>query len=453
MSGTATPPAEANPAEGLTLEQASATLRSKPFMVLLVLVSIVGVVVSLAAWCFLELVYQIQQEVFTHLPHAVGYSHGPPVWWPLPVLAIAGVIVALAISKLPGNGGHIPAYGLAAGGPPAAAELPGLILAGMASIGLGVVIGPESPLIALGGGLGVIAIRRARSDATDQVVTLVAAAGSFAALSFVFSSPLAAAVIMIEVTAIGGPRLRLVLVPGLLAAGIGSLVSLGMGSFTGLSSSAYAISPVPLPAFGHPHLGNFGWTIALAIVVAALAHMLMRGGLGILGIAKPRLLMVLPVAGLLIAGLAIAFSQATGHSVDEVLFDGQAQLPGLVANAGTYSLGALALLVLCKGAAYSLSLGSFRGGPTFPAMYLGAVAGIMASHLAGFPMTAGVAVGIAAGVSSILRLPLTAVVIATVLTSKAGDGVEPLIIVGSVVAIVVTLLLSPRKSAAPEPSA
>ena len=173
------------------------------------------------------------------------------------MLAIAGVIVALAISKLPGNGGHIPAYGLAAGGPPAPDELPGVLLAGIASIGLGVVIGPEAPLIALGAGLGVIAIRRVRSGRARSGRDAGRGAGSFAALSFVFSSPLAAAVIMIEVTAIGGPRLRLVLVPGLLAAGIGSLVSLGMGSFTGLSSSAYAISALPLPAFGHPHLGNF----------------------------------------------------------------------------------------------------------------------------------------------------------------------------------------------------
>jgi len=426
-------------------------MRSKQFVVLLVLVSIVGIVVSLAAWCFLELIHQIQQEVFTHLPHAFGYS-SPPVWWPLPVLAIAGVLAALAISKLPGNGGHIPAYGLAAGGPPAPVDLPGIILAGLACIGLGVVIGPEAPLIALGAGLGVIAIRRVRSGAPDQVVSLVAASGSFAAVAFVFSSPLAAAVIMIEVTAIGGPRLRLVLVPGLLAAGIGSLVSVGMGSFTGLSSSAYAISALPLPAFGHPHLGNFAWTIALAIAIAAVTSVIMRGGLGVLAITKPRPLVVLPVAGLLIAGLAILFSQATNHTVDDVLFSGQDQLPGLVAQAGTYSVGALALMVLCKGAAYSLSLGGFRGGPTFPAMFLGAAAGIMASHLPGFPITAGVAVGIAAGVSSVLRLPLSAVVIATVLTAKSGDGVEPLVIVGSVVAIVVTLLLSGRRSGAPEAS-
>jgi hypothetical protein len=40
-----------------------------------------------------------------------------------------------------------------------------------------------------------------------------------------------------------------------------------------------------------------------------------------------------------------------------------------------------ALLLLCKGVAYGLSLGSFRGGPTFPAIFLGALAGIMASQL------------------------------------------------------------------------
>ena len=36
------------------------------------------VIVSLAAWCFLEGIYQIQQELYVHLPHAVGYSQGPP---------------------------------------------------------------------------------------------------------------------------------------------------------------------------------------------------------------------------------------------------------------------------------------------------------------------------------------------------------------------------------------
>ena len=82
-------------------------------------------------------------------------------------------------------------------------------------------------MIVLGAGLAGATISLGRRDTPPQPLMLVAASGSFAAMSFIFASPLIAAVILIEATAIGGPRLRLVLVPGLLAAGIGSLVSLG----------------------------------------------------------------------------------------------------------------------------------------------------------------------------------------------------------------------------------
>ncbi len=443
MSSTAPDPAGAPPP--LTAEQAAATIRSRQYTVLLVLVAIVGVIVSLATWCFLELTYQIQQEVYTHLPHALGFGGGAPKWWALIVLPIAGVLVALAITRLPGRGGHIPARGLATGGVTPPRELPGIMLAAIATIGLGVVLGPEAPLIALGSGLGLLSIRLVRRGAPTQVQTVVAAAGTFAALSFIFASPLIAAVILIEATGIGGPRLPLILLPGLLAAGIGSLVSIGMGSFTGLSSSAYALDALPLSKFGPLHIGNFGWTIVLGIVVAAGTRLIMSGGLKTFRIADHRPLVVLPFVGLLIGILTLVYSAATGHTINDILFSGQSDLPGLVTRAGTYSVGALALLIVCKGIAYSLSLGSFRGGPTFPAMFLGVAAGIMFSRLPGMPIDAGVGVGMACGVTAVLRLPLTAVVIGTVLTATAGAGVEPLIIVGVVVTYVATVVLSPRQ--------
>jgi hypothetical protein len=46
---------------------------------------------------------------------------------------------------------------------------------------------------------------------------VAAAAGAFSALSFIFTSPLIAAVILIEATGLGGPKLRVVRIPGLLA--------------------------------------------------------------------------------------------------------------------------------------------------------------------------------------------------------------------------------------------
>jgi hypothetical protein len=64
-----------------------------------------------------------------------------------------------------------------------------------------------------------------------------------------------------------------------------------------------------------------------------------------------------------------------------------------------------------------------------------------------------VAVGLGTSVTAVLRLPLSAIVLATLLTSHSGTGDEPLIIVGVVVAYLVTILLSPRPSApAPAPA-
>src|SRR5512142_929225 len=161
-------------AQELSAEQADATIRSKRYVALLVVVAVIGVIVSLGAWCFLEGIHQLQQELYTHLPHALGYQNGPPKWWPLPILAIGALIVALAIERLPGNGGHIPAEGLSAGGPSGPSVLPGVILAGLATIGFGLVLGPEAPLIAIGAGLAALTISLARRDTPPQAVMVVA---------------------------------------------------------------------------------------------------------------------------------------------------------------------------------------------------------------------------------------------------------------------------------------
>ncbi len=441
------------PEPALSVEQVEATIRSRRFIVLLLVAAVAGVAVSLAAWCFLELLNQIQRGVYVHLPSDLGYHHGLPLWWSLPALALSGLIVAFAIERLPGEGGHVAAYGLStSGGPTLPVELPGIVLAGIATIGLGIVLGPEAPLIALGSGLGVLTAHLARRDAPPQLVTVLAASGTFAAASFLFQSPLLAAVIMIEVVGLGGPRLTLVLLPGLLAAGIGALVSLGMGSWTGLSTSAYALGSVEgLAKFARPDLADFGWTIALSVAVAVACVLMVGAGRRVVGVVAARRFVSLPAIGLVVAGLAIAFQQSTGKPFQEVLFSGQASIPGLVAKAGTWSIGTLALLLVFKGVAYSLSMGSFRGGPTFPALFLGAVGGLMAGQLPGFAITPAIAVGMAAAVAAVLRLPLSAIVIAVLLTAGSGAGSEPLVIVGTVIAYMVSraLLTPPPAPAAP----
>ena len=245
-----------------------ATIRSKRYRVLLVIAALIGVLVSFASWCFLELVHWIQQEVYKSLPSGLGL-HPVPWWWPLPVLAVAGVLAAVAIVRLPGRGGHIPYEGIKAG-TAKPAELPGILLAALATLGLGLVLGPEAPLIALGGGLAILAVKLVKKDTPDQVMAVLAASAAFAAIATIFGSPVIGAIILIEAAGLGGPMLPLVLLPGLMSAGIGSVVFIGMGHWTGLSSSAYALSPFSLPAFSTLTAADFGWAIALAFAAAAI---------------------------------------------------------------------------------------------------------------------------------------------------------------------------------------
>jgi H+/Cl- antiporter ClcA len=420
-------------------------LQSRAFLGLLVLAAIVGLVASSAAWAFLELVHQVQVGVYDKLPGELGFDDGAPLWWPVPVLGLAALAAAFAIVRLPGSGGHVPAEGLKTG-ITQPVELPGVMLAAIACIGLGVVLGPEAPLIALGGGLGILVIRRVRKDAPDEVVAVVAAAGTFAALATIFQSPLIAAVIVIEAAGLGGPRLPLVLVPGMLAAGIGSLVLVGMGSWTGLSSADIALGTLDLPTFARPDVAEFAWTIALSVAIAIVVFLVLRFAQAAHGRLMLRPFVLLPLAGFAVAGLAIAFVETTDKGVDQVLFSGQDALGPLVSGASTWSLTALALLLAFKGIAWAISLGGFRGGPVFPALFLGAAAGLMAARLPGFSITPAVTVGMGAAVVSVLRLPLTAVVLAVLLTSNSGPGAAPLVIVGVVVAYVTTQMLSRYQS-------
>lgn len=411
-----------------------ALIRSKEYRRLLVIAAVIGLVVSFASWGFLELVHWIQQGVYVDLPSGLGFTD-VPWWWPLPVLLVAGLLTAVAVLRLPGAGGHIPYKGITAG-QTRPVDLPGILLAGLASLGLGLVLGPEAPLIALGTGLAIFAVKRARKDTPDRVLSVIAAAAAFAALATIFGSPVVGAVILIEAAGLGGPTLPLVLLPGLMSAGIGSLVFIGLDNWAGLSNSDYALSPFTLPAYSSPTFADFVWAATLALVAALVTFGIIELSRFSAQVVSKKPWLLIPAAGVVVAGLAIVFAQITGQSADVVLFSGESAFDSMFAQAATLSLGTLALLLVLKSAAWGLSMGSFRGGPTFPALFVGAVGGLLAAHLPGFSETPAVAALMGATAVAVLRLPLSSVVIAMLLTSQAGLATAPIIIVAVVVAYI-----------------
>jgi H+/Cl- antiporter ClcA len=427
-------------------DEPMAVLRSRRYLDLLVIAAILGVPISAAAYYFLWAVNRGHQWLFEALPTALGFETVPP-WWPLPVLAVGGLIAGAVIGSMPGRGGHSPVDGFQAGAPPTAAELPGILLAALASLCFGAVVGPEAPLIALGGGLAALALGLRTRNAPDRVITVVGAAGAFAAIAFLLGSPLVGAFLMLEAVGLAGPKATAVMMPGLLCSGIGFLVAVGLNSWTGLGRASLAIANVP--GFAHPDGGAFLWAIAFGAGAAVVGLSIRRLALLVGPHVAKRPVVTTPVAGLLLAALAIVYSQVTGNATSDILSSGEASLPTLVHRAGTYTVGTLVLLIICKSLAYGISLGSFRGGPVFPAIFIGGAAGVLASHLPGLPVTAGVAMGIGAMAAVMLRMPMTAVLLASLLLGDEGIIAMPLVIVAVVVAYVVAAWLAPSN---PPPS-
>ena len=321
-------------------------------------------------------------------------------------------------------------------------ELPGVVLAAVAGIGLGIVLGPEAPLIALGGGLGFFAIGRLRGDAPPELATLVATCGTFAAVSFLFGSPLIAAVLLIEAAGLGGTRLPLVLIPGLLAAGIGTLVSIGLGSWTGVDSSDISLGTLPVAEFARPDIVDFLWTVPLAAAIAIGTVAIFRLGRTTERFVDPR-------------PFSSRYWGGSGGSRDRLLRDhgqggpsGSVLRPGrpraLVANADelvAHRSGAADRVqgpCLC---AFARQLPRRPGISGNVSRRRGRADGSAASRLRA-DSGGGRGPGRSGGRRA--RLPLSAVVLATVLTSHAGLGAGPLVIVGVVVAYLVANLIDPR---------
>jgi H+/Cl- antiporter ClcA len=320
----------------------------------------------------------------------------------------------------------------------------------LVSLGLGAVVGPEAPLIALGGGIAALVVRLVKRDANAQALAVVGGAGSFAAIAALLGSPLLGAFLLMEVIGIGGPAATVVLLPGLLAAGIGALVFIGIGTTTGVGSVSLAVPN--LPPFAHPNAAEFAWALAIGVAAAVVGTAIRRFALYLRPHVERRLLLLTPVAGVVIALLAIAYAEATDKSTADVLFSGQTGLPELVENNASYTVGTLMWLIVCKGLAYGVSMSSFRGGPTFPAMYIGAAGGIAMSHLPGMSLVPAVAMGIGAMSVVILRLPLTSVLLATLLLGSDGLDAMPVVIVAVVVAFVISAWFVPHPVPELEPA-
>ena len=223
------------------------------------------------------------------------------------MLALCGLIVGVTLRYLPGTGGHNPADGFAMGGDFTAKDLPSVLVASLATLILGGVLRPEMPLVVVGMVVATTIVRLIKKDAPKQAVVVIGAAGSFAAISTLLGSPVVGAFLLLEAAGVGGGLISVILLPGLVAAGVGALVFVALSHATGTGVATLAVPH--LPAIGYPTGSQFGWAIGIGLLAAPAGTAIRRLAFQIQPFVARHKVLVTPVAGLAIGGLAVLFAE------------------------------------------------------------------------------------------------------------------------------------------------
>ena len=410
----------------------------------------IGIPAALAAIAFFTAVHYLERLLWHDLPSALGEA--APPWYLVVLLPVVGAaIVAAARLALPGDGGRSPLAGMAHG-PTPVRFVPGVVLAALGTLGFGLVLGPEAPVMAVGSAVGLMMISIRRMDTRDEGV--LSMAGMFSAISTLFGGPLVAGVMLTEGGLAFGSALIPALVPGFVAAAVGYLVFLGVGPYTGAPAPGLQVPDLP------PYIGTSVVDLVLAVVVGIatavtivainrlakrLAAMLEHG------LPDRRVGIVVPLlAGGLAVGSIAQLATVVGVAPEDVLFSGQASIPAVVSEP---SLIGLVVLLIAKAIGYVVSLASgFRGGPIFPAVFLGVGIAAFAVQLFGLSPTAAIAVGCAAGMAAQTRLVVTSMLFAALLVGSPGFDAIAAAVFATVSSYLTIQALDPPPSPAAEPA-
>lgn len=441
------PPTASRDVNDAAAEPMTAEIAPKTLLRLVILGALIGIPAALAALAFFTAAHYLEHFLWTDLPQALG-EDAPPPYLILGLPVIGALIVAAARLFLPGDGGHNPLAGMSSG-PTAVRFVPGVVAAALGTLGFGLVLGPEAPVMAIGSAVGVGAMLLVKADAKSE--RLLSMTGIFAAISTLFGGPLVGGVMITE-TGIGlGAALIPALLPGFAAAATGYLIFAGIGPFTG----------APAPGLQVPDLQPYTTVTALDLVVAILvgvatavaiagvnhsARRLAAVSTGRLGTGPMGVTLLLLAGGLAVGLLALVAGQL-GVDPEDVLFSGQTSIPAVVSLT---TISALVVLLVAKGMAYVISLASgFRGGPIFPALFLGIGLAAFAVELLDLSPTLAIAIGAAAGMAAQTRLVVTSMLFAALLVGSSGaDAITP-VVLATVAAYLTAFALDPRPTPAP----
>lgn len=243
----------------------------------------------------------------------------------------------------------------------------------------------------------------------------------------VFGNPFITAFMMLEFCAMGVFPARMI-TPVLVALASGYAMQVGVLGFAGIGSHSLAVPG--LPAYDTIGLGHLGGGLLVAVVAGIVALVVRQIAVRADHWAeRSRSLAVVAATAVTFAGFLVARAFDIGAPL--ILFSGVSGMPGLI---GESSVLAVIVILLVKAAVYVAALsGGMRGGPIFPATYLGVAVGVAAALMfTGIPATPLVAAGIGAAAAGMTRMPATGAILGAILVGGSGAAVAPFAILGAV---------------------
>lgn len=360
--------------------------------------------------------------IWEWLPAQVGLTEVP--WWWVVLFLLVGALLIIAAWRL-GDGMGSPLDGFHFDIGPSRA-LAALSVA-LATLIFGGVLGPEAPLIVCGTVIGGLVTRHK----SPQVQQLGMVLGGMAAIGTILGNPFIAAFMVLEFAAMGAMP-RQILIPLFMALASGYLVLTGIGPFAGLGTLDLAVPG--LTEVDQLTFVDLGVGIVVAILAAIAVLISRQVGYAVQKLAKARPAPTILGSALAIGALATFVMVVFDQPYFMVPFSGETAMPSLIAE--TSAVAALAIFVT-KALAYGISLGGgFRGGPIFPATFVGVGVGVFVGLIiTSTPMSALVVTGIAASCAAMLKLPFSSGMLALVIGAGAGLVVTPLAIIGAVVGV------------------
>jgi H+/Cl- antiporter ClcA len=413
--------------------------RLRPYLRLMVMVALLGIVSAMITFSFIALVHQGTYLIWEQTAQVVGIDVR---LFTLLVCTIGGLVVGLLVRIFGDHSGIFAEVMLEFGktGRFDYRNAPGIVVTAFVSLISGASLGPEAPLADACGGIGTWPSDRLKLD--EQETRTMGYSGVSGMLAAFITNPFGGALLGLE-SAQGGSSGKQgyfwVLFPSLLASAVSTVVFVLLsGTFFDTLYQFPDYAPRVMHMFYAVPLGILGGMVGVLFVYflrhlqrlfqPMKRHLVLRGLVGGLGM-----------------GIIGALWPLT-------LFSGEAGTNDLIAHAAEIGVVMLIVLGFMKLFATTLLLATgWKGGYIFPIMFASVALGLAVDQMfPGIPVAVCVAATMAGALVAALRAPLFAALFTLVLVQKETAAVVAVAVVVSALLTALLALRATRRASTPD---